>query len=237
MAAALAARSARLQGLAARLRGLRLEPVVDAERLQVRAVVKTPGHAFELRGNRAEELRVSRVAPVGGKPYEVAASFPPVELGSLRERHRPRALAGGLALPHGRPRRPAAAARSGSELGVLAAAAQRHHPGGAPRRSSAGEAMLSPSAPLELMQEFQHGGTHYRFVAVRESGALFKGRLIGPGGDVWSDRFDLAHFPGTAAVVALGPRRAAARGRGRPPGPATRACRSTSSRWPGRSGS
>jgi hypothetical protein len=56
---------------------------------------------------------------------------------------------------------------------------------------------------VELVQEFQHGGTRYRFVAAREMGMRFKGRLIGPNGDVWSDRFDLADFPGARKVVAL----------------------------------
>jgi hypothetical protein len=56
---------------------------------------------------------------------------------------------------------------------------------------------------VELVQEFQHGGTRYRFVAAREMGVRFRGRLIGPNGDVWSDRFDLSDFPGTRKVVAL----------------------------------
>jgi hypothetical protein len=64
------------------------------------------------------------------------------------------------------------------------------------------EAMLAPNAMLELIQEFQHGGTRYRFVAAREVGTRFKGRLIGPGGDVWADRFELAEFPGTRKIVA-----------------------------------
>jgi hypothetical protein len=41
------------------------------------------------------------------------------------------------------------------------------------------------------------------FGAAREMGTRFKGRLIGPSGDVWSDRFELQHFPGTRKVVAL----------------------------------
>jgi hypothetical protein len=65
------------------------------------------------------------------------------------------------------------------------------------------EAILAPNAMVELIQEFQHGGTRYRFVAAREMGTRFKGRLIGPSGDVWSDRFELADFPGTRRVVAL----------------------------------
>jgi hypothetical protein len=65
------------------------------------------------------------------------------------------------------------------------------------------DAVLAPNAMVELIQEFQHGGTRYRFVAAREMGTRFKGRLIGPNGDVWSDRFELADFPGTRKVVAL----------------------------------
>jgi len=65
------------------------------------------------------------------------------------------------------------------------------------------EVALAPNAAVELVQEFQYAGTRYRFLAVREMGTTFKGRLIGPGGDVWSDRFDLATFPGTHRVVAL----------------------------------
>jgi len=64
------------------------------------------------------------------------------------------------------------------------------------------DAMLPPNAMVELVQEFQHSGTRYRFVASREMGTRFKGRLIGPNGDVWSDKFDLASFPGTTQVVA-----------------------------------
>ena len=200
VSAALAARSAQLQGLAARLRGLRLEPVLDPERLMVRAVVKTASHAFELRGNRAEDLRVSRVAPVGGKPFEVAASFPVVEVDRFDSTTDLE-----LWLVDALPRMAARPAGGSAEAaGELAASPPPRNALtlDALRGVFGGEVVVSPSAPLELLQEFTHGGTHYRFVAIRESGALFKGRLIGPGGDVWSDRFDLAHFPGTAAVVA-----------------------------------
>jgi hypothetical protein len=40
-------------------------------------------------------------------------------------------------------------------------------------------------------------------VAAREMGTRFKGRVIGPSGDVWSDRFDLADFPSPRKIVAL----------------------------------
>jgi hypothetical protein len=197
--AALTARSAQVQGLAARLRGLRQEPVFDPDRLVVRAVVKTTSHAFELMGG-AGEVRISRVAPVGGKPWEVSTGFPPLELERF-DTSTDLELWLLDALPRMAARPEAGASRP---AGVLEATPP-------PRnsltleslaRTFGAEAMLAPSAQLEIVQEFRHGGTHYRFVAVRESSALFRGRLIGPSGDVWSDRFDLAHFPGTAVVVA-----------------------------------
>ena len=64
------------------------------------------------------------------------------------------------------------------------------------------QAILAPNAMFELVQEFQHGGTRYRFVAAREAGTVFRGRVIGPSGDAWSERFELAEFPGTRRVVA-----------------------------------
>ena len=57
------------------MRALRLEAALDPERLAVRAVVKTATHAFEILGT-PERVRVSRVAPVGGKPFEVRGRVP-----------------------------------------------------------------------------------------------------------------------------------------------------------------
>ncbi len=203
VAAGLAGLQGQLQEVAARLRALRLEAVLDAERLLVRAVVKTPGHAFEVLGG-ADGVRVSRVAPVGGKPWEVSPDFPPLRLADFE-------TLGDLELwlvdaqPRMAPRAPGAHA---AEAGLPARTLEVTPP---PRNALTlqalaqvfgAEAMLPPNAMVELVQEFQHGGTRYRFVASREMGTRFKGRLIGPSGDVWSDRFDLASFPGTQKVVA-----------------------------------
>ncbi|MBK9517197.1 MAG: hypothetical protein IPO09_07530 [Anaeromyxobacter sp.] len=202
LAAGLAGLQASLQDVAARLRALKLEATLDPERLHVRAVVKTPGHAFEVLGG-VDGVRVSRVAPVGGKPWEVGHDFPPLELRQF-------ASATDLELwlvdqlPGMAPRAAApvaAAPARGSSLEItppprnaltLQALAQVF----------GADAMLAPNAMVELVQEFQHGGTRYRFVATREMGTRFKGRLIGPSGDVWSDKFDLASFPGPRKVVA-----------------------------------
>jgi hypothetical protein len=200
--AALQRRSAALQDVAARFRRLGLEAPLDPDRLLVRVVVKTLTHAFEILG-APEAVRVSRVAPVGGVPFEVTPGFPPLDLSSFQaatdlevflashvERMRPAARAPGPARAA-----PAALQATPPPRNALTLAALAEVFGA--------EAILAPNAMVELIQEFEHGGTRYRFVAAREMGTRFKGRLIGPSGDVWSDRFDLADFPGTRKVVAL----------------------------------
>ncbi len=201
LAAALARRAERLRQLAARLRELHVEAGVDADRLAVRAVVKTPSHAFEILGD-PRGVRLSRVAPVGGTPFEVPPELAPIDLAAFRARTElERFLVDAVGrMPPPEPSRtappPAAGAveptpppRNAVTIAALA-------------RVFGEQAILAPTAVLELVQEFQHGGTRYRFVAAREAGTIFRGRLIGPSGDVWSDRFELAEFPGTARVVA-----------------------------------
>jgi hypothetical protein len=201
---ALQQRSAALQELAARFRAIRLEPGLDADRLAVRAVVKTTTHAFEILG-APEGVRVSRVAPVGGVPFEVPPEFPLLDLATFDTATDLEVFLAGRVVdmrPTARPSTTPAPVSAGSALEAtppprnaltLAALA----------RVFGEDAILAPNAMVELIQEFQHGGTRYRFVAAREMGTRFKGRLIGPSGDVWSDRFDLVDFPGTRKVVAL----------------------------------
>jgi hypothetical protein len=203
VANALAQRVALLQDVAARMRALRLEAAIDAERLAVRAVVKAPTHAFELIG-APDGVRVSRVAPVGGRPFEVSPDFQPLDLqgfgsatdvelflSSSLSRMQPAQRSTPVpTAAHGGTVRATPPPRNALTLAVLS-------------KVFGEDAMLAPNAMVELVQEFEHGGTRYRFVATREMGTQFKGRLIGPNGDVWSDRFDLANFPGTGQVVAL----------------------------------
>lgn len=205
LAQAMIARAAALQDVAARMRALRLEAALDPERLAVRAVLKTATHAFEILGG-VEAVRVSRVAPVGGKPFEVAADFPPLLLSEF-----PSSTDLEVFLVTAVPRmaagpRPAPAAAGATAQGAAVVATPP--PRNALTLALLGEvfgadAILAPNAMLEVVQEFVHGNTRYRFVATRELGTRFKGRLIGPSGDVWADRFELEHFPGTRKVVAL----------------------------------
>ncbi|HTN52118.1 MAG TPA: hypothetical protein VML50_06915 [Anaeromyxobacter sp.] len=202
IAQGLARCGAALQDVAARMRALGLEVSVDAERVAIRAVIKTATHAFEILGT-SEAVRVARVAPVGGRPFEVSAQFPPLELaehGSRtdlevylsaavpRMQAGPRPAAPSPAAPGGLTATPPP--RNALTLATLA-------------RVFGEEAILAPNAMVELVQEFVHANTRYRFVAAREMGTRFRGRLIGPSGDVWADRFELADFPGTRKVVAL----------------------------------
>ncbi len=200
IATALAGRGTAIQDLGAQMRALRLQPTVDADRLAVLAVVNTPSCAFELLG-APDGVRVSRVAPVGGAPFEVDGSFPPVDLGSFAGPADLEAFLAG-SLQRMAQARPSVPAPAGGALEVtppprnaltLAALSQVF----------GADAMLAPNAMVELLREFQHGGTRYRFVASREMGTRFKGRVIGPNGDVWSDGFDLTDFPSPRRVVAL----------------------------------
>jgi hypothetical protein len=205
IATALGQRSAALQLVAARFRTLKLEPSVDPDRLAVRAIVKTATHAFEVLGD-PDGVRVSRVAPVGGVPFEVSPEFPPLDLARFGGPGDLERFLGGAIDRMGAPAReaktPALTPAPGGAL--QATPPPRNALTLATLANAFGQdAVLAPNAMVELIQEFQHGGTRYRFVAAREMGTLFKGRLIGPNGDVWSDRFDLPNFPGTRRVVAL----------------------------------
>ncbi len=197
-------RAAAAQDLAVRMRALRLEAGVDADRVAARAVVKTPTHAFELLGG-PEGVRVSRVAPVGGKPFDVPVRFPALNLAEF-----PALVDLEIYLDQALPRM-IEAVQTSAESDGPGPGPQALEPTPPPRNAvtlgalanAFGEGcILAPNAAVELIQEFQHGGTRYRFVATREMGTTFKGRLIGPSGDTWSDRFDLSSFPGTLEVVA-----------------------------------
>lgn len=204
---ALQKRVKQLQDQAAQLRALGFEVAVDPEKLAARVVVKTPTHAFELLSG-AEGIRVSRVAPVGGRPFEVPPGFPTIR----PEEHQGRTdveiwLAQRVpemeqaSREASRPAPAAASARAQDRLEAMPPPRNAVTLGQISRIfGDAG--VLAPSAPVEVVQEFQYGGTRYRFVAVRDVGTAFKARLIGPSGDVWSDKFELANFPGTAQVVA-----------------------------------
>jgi hypothetical protein len=209
VAQALQQRAAALQEIRTRMRLSSLDAQIDADRVAVRAVFKTATHAFEIIG-ALDGIRVTRVAPVGGAPYEVDGEFPPLNLaqfatptdleiflvGNVNQMRPAAAVAAASPLRAGPPPAGGAAALVATPAPrnalTLAALSQVFGP----------DALLAPNAMVELIQEFEYSGTRYRFVATREMGTRFKGRLIGPNGDVWSEKFELANFPGTRKLVA-----------------------------------
>jgi hypothetical protein len=205
VAQALAAHAAALGDVAARMRALRLEAALEPDRLAIRAVVKTATHAFEILGG-VDAVRVSRVAPVGGKPFDVAPEFPPLELSEFPTGTDLEIFLVGAVprMPSGpKPARPAPQ-QGAAPAQVVATPPPRNALTLATLSRVFGEdSILAPNAMVELVQEFVYGNTRYRFVAAREMGTRFKGRLIGPSGDVWADKFDLLDFPGARKVVAL----------------------------------
>ncbi|HSN13223.1 MAG TPA: hypothetical protein VLT61_01235 [Anaeromyxobacteraceae bacterium] len=209
VAAALQQRAAALQDVALKMRLAHLDAQVDADRVAVRAVLKTATHAFEIIG-APDGIRVTRVAPVGGAPYEVAGDFPPLVLsqfptptdlevylvGNVNQMRPAAAVAAARPLRAGPP-------PAGGQAGLVATPAPRTALTlAAVAQVFGADSILAPNAMIELIQEFEYAGTRYRFVATREMGTRFKGRVIGPNGDVWADKFELANFPGTRKVVA-----------------------------------
>jgi hypothetical protein len=204
LAQALEKRAEVLQDVLRRMRMARLDAQIDPERVVARAVLKTATHAFEIFGS-SDGIRVSRVAPVGGAPYEVLLDLSQYPTSTDLEIY----LVGNV--NQMRPAQPAAPVRPpragppspGGGAGLIATAPPRNALTLAAISQVFGaDALLAPNALIELIQEFEHANVRYRFVATRELGTRFKGRLIGPNGDVWSDRFELDNFPGTRKVVA-----------------------------------
>ena len=193
---------------------LRLRPQFDPQALALRAVVETATNAFELLA-APDVVRVVRVLPRAGAPLEIGPGFPPMRVEDLGDRvdlelHLEHSLPAmkAAAVSPAKPSAPArpqvrveAAAPPANAL-ALAQLAERFGPG----------ALVSPAGPVEVWQDFVVGGARYRFTATREQGTTFAGKVLGPQGEVWADRFDLARFPGPAKLletVLAGPAQAA----------------------------
>lgn len=195
-------RATLLHDVGARMRALAIEPVFDPRKLTVRGVVKTTHFAYEILGDD-EAIRVSRVAPVGGAPFEVSLAFPPLDLNEYGSATDLELWLDGRVVEM-----QTAGRRTGQRQGAAKGATLVVNPPprnaltlGVILKAFGPDGVMAPNAPVEVFQEFQHGGTRYRFVATREVGSRFRGRLIGPEGDVWSEQFDLENFSGIASVV------------------------------------
>lgn len=71
------------------------------------------------------------------------------------------------------------------------------------QRFGADASLATSNGRLEVSQVVQVGRVSYRFQATHLSGPTFQGRLVGPDGEKWSDRFDLSRFPGVEGLVRI----------------------------------
>ena len=200
---ALDRRMAALARVAERMRGLQMEVGLEPDRLLVRGMVRSTGFLFELLG-APEGVRVWRVTPTGGRPWDVPRTVPLLRLDAYQgavdlEIHLTSSVSRweqGRAEEKAEAPAAAASARPGLNVvlatdGLTVAMLRRFGDG----------ATLLPGARLEVTQEFDADGARHRFVAVHEKGSMFQGRILGPTGEKWADRFDLLRFPGIAALL------------------------------------
>ena len=200
----------RLAGVGAigdRMKRLRVPVRFEAEALQVVGQVKTVSHVFELTGD-PPRVWVSRITPAHGRPVVLSEPFHFVDLERFREiidlelhladvsaALLEGASAGRRAAPQPAPQAAPATLQavpppgSAVTLGVLA-------------QNLGAAAAFGASRASEISQDFTYRGVTYRFAATHLSGTTFKGSLLGPQGEKWSDKFDLLRFPGITSVVA-----------------------------------
>jgi hypothetical protein len=196
-------RVVRLRDLDARLKPLGLVSKLDVDALRLRSAVKGPEVDYELSAG-PEGLRVTRLLPHAGNPVLVPEHVPPIV---LEEINSPTDLTFHL--------------ESRSDLKALITQPAAPAPA-APRAGTAptglkalppppGALLLAAVARLadagvhlvggELVEELEAGGKRYRFTAQHESGSVFNGKLVGPTGERWNEKFDLARFPGILPFV------------------------------------
>jgi hypothetical protein len=201
---AVRARVAQLKQVASKLSALRLSFAIEPVNFLLTTQVKTAQHQFELHVSPSG-ARIARVAPLHGKPFEVAGDETidltqfsnaidlELELSERVKHLKPGASASTAA---------AAAPAPKKTLSVVAPPAQSLRLTDLVERFGA-EAYVSSGKPLEIAQDVELGGQKYRFVATHDSGSAFRGKIVGPDKEHWSDKFDLGRFPGVRQLFAL----------------------------------
>jgi len=204
LAVALRVRMGFLQNLAGRFQALQLTPGLDPDRLVLIVPVQTVTDTFELVGS-PEGVRVGRVAPRHGQPFPVSAELPPLQLeqyATLTDLE--------LSLTDARPSMKPATAAPPAAAAKPAPPVLRSLPPAAGALCAGSLARFGAEAVvgivggrLEITQELELNGTRFRFAASHVNGSVFHGRLLGPAGERWSDKFALSRFPGIHELAAL----------------------------------
>lgn len=202
IARALSVRMRYLESLAGQLAERKIPARLDGNALLLRGQIETTEHLFELEADpqgirvvsmrslltRGQPVRVSLLLPLDEHPTRAD-----LELFLSTAAHR-----GALAEPvEGTARHERA-----DVLRVLPPAEGALSPA-LLQRFGADATVAVRDGRLEVSQSFEVGKDPYRFQALHVSGPTFQGRLWGPGGEKWSDRFDLGRFPGVEELARI----------------------------------
>lgn len=196
-----------LRDLGNRMQTVGLTPRVDPDALILKSVVKSVSHNFEIVGT-PEGVRVSQFVGRDGKATVVSGDYPALNL----EEHE--SLIDLEIFLSDRVGEMAAAAAPAASASAAAAPAvkrvlrslpppQGTLPASLLARFGADAAVNIGAGCIEVTQELEVDGERYRFSATHEAGSTFRGRLSGPAGERWSDRFDLGRFPGVHELATL----------------------------------
>lgn len=200
VARALNVRTRFLQSLGGQLAQWKIPVRLDGTALVLRGEVETTEHVFELEadpnGIRVVSLRslLSRDAPTRASLTLKLDEYPTrsdLELYLSSAAHR--GELGAAATTNAEPAavlRASPAAAGALTVGLL----QRFGPD---------VTLAVQNGRLEVSQELQVGSETYRFQAIHVSGPTFQAQLLGGGSQRWSDRFDLARFPGVLELTRI----------------------------------
>jgi hypothetical protein len=200
VAQAFAQRLSQLKAVAEQMRGFRIEPKLDVDRLLVHGQVQTSAYRFEVWGS-PEGVRVARVLPQSGSPFDMDPSVGQLELASFKttadlEAH----LSASVPKWQEMQSRPTEGKAEPDSTLKLHAPSANALTAGALARFGEG-AVVTYGAKLEVTQEFDVSGTRYKFTAVHERASTFMGKVVGPGGEKWSERIDCQRFGGVQALL------------------------------------
>ncbi|MFN0061466.1 MAG: hypothetical protein ACKVPX_02960 [Myxococcaceae bacterium] len=198
---ALSQRVQALKGVGSKLKTLGLATTLDADALTINAWVTVGDNRYEIVGSPGL-VRVRRVVPPSGEPKPVPeklGAIPVEEFTTTAEFELfleasadLKQIAGGESAPAPPPASTSPSLESlAPEAGALSLVALAKLGGSHVAVSDA-----------TLMQTFEHEGKRYVFTAKQVQGNTFEGKLSGPRGEKWSERFDLTRFPGIAIFVA-----------------------------------
>ena len=200
-------RVAVLKELDPKLKALGLTTSLEVDQLCLKTSVKMVDQTYELLAGPGG-VRVVRVVPRKGEPLVVPDAMPVVvplqgfttlaELELYLEAIPDLRLESGASPASGKPAPPA---RSTAGVRMLAAPSGTLLLHTLSRFSEDGAYLTPDDVVTTVAAELEVDGKRYRFTASHDRDTMFHGRLVGPTGEKWKERFDAARFPGLVPFV------------------------------------